>query len=272
MESAESVFGRILGGAEELQTSHRYHYDNSSRGDPDRLVIQRTLQGALRFEAAGRSDLVERGFAVLFTHREPSGYGFPADATEPYRHRYLALAPVGCIRPLFDAIRREFGPVVAMPVRSESGHRHDEALRRHQEGSFRDRFEESEVVYQLLIAIYRDQVQATRSRDPIEYGYHLMRDQLRVPMGLKELAAQSGISREHFVREFKRRHGVSPGVQWRDLKLQRARDMLNSTELPVEEIAILCGFSSSNAFCRAFRARYQASPGNVRVVSRSARY
>jgi AraC-like DNA-binding protein len=265
METGTEIFGRIAGGDEEERTSAAYGYDNARRGDANRLVIQRTLAGAMQFHERGVARRVEEGFSVLFTHREPTRYEYPPEAVEPYRHRYLTLVPSGGIRPLFDAIRKDFGSVVAMPERSEGARLHDEALRRHLEGGFRDRFEESEFVYRLLIAIYRDQVRETRERDPIEYGYHLMRDQLRVPMGVKELAQRSGVTREHFVREFSRRHGVSPGVQWRTLKLERALDMLRTTELPVEEIAVACGFASSNAFCRAFRQRYGNSPGKLRA-------
>lgn len=266
MMAVNEVFGRIAGGAEEERTSTAYGYDNARRGDANRLVIQRTLAGAMRFHERGANRLVEEGFAVLFTHREPTRYDYPPEAIVPYRHRYLTLVPNGGIRPLFDALRHDFGSVVAMPERSESARLHDEALRRHREAGFRDRFEESEFVYRLLIAIYRDQVRQTRERDPIEYGYHLMRDQLRVPMGVKEIAARSGVTREHFVREFSRRYGISPGTHWRTLKLERARDMLRTTELPVEEIAVACGFASSNAFCRAFRQRYGRSPGQLRAT------
>jgi AraC-like DNA-binding protein len=264
METTGEVFGRIAGGGEETRADAGYRYDNAQRGDPNRLVIQRTLDGAMWFREGGKERTVGVGQAALFTHREPTGYGYAGGAVEPYVHRYLTLVPNGGIRPLFEAIRRDFGSVVSMPPRSESARLHDEALRRHREAGFRDRFEESEFVYRLLIAIYRDQVRATRTRDPIEYGYHLIRDQLRVPAGLKEIAASCGVSREHFVREFSRRYGVPPAERWRTLKLERAQDMLRTTELPVEEIAVLCGFGSSNAFCRAFRRRYGTSPGAAR--------
>jgi AraC-like DNA-binding protein len=262
----DEIFGRIAGGDEETRFDTGYRHDNARRGDLNRLVIQHTLAGSMWFRETGEERTVGEGQAVLFTHREPTSYGYPEGATEPYRQRYLALVPNGGIRPLFDAIRRDFGSVVAMPTRSEGARLHDEALRRHREAGFRDRFEESEFVYRLLIAIYRDQVWETRQRDPIEYGYHLMRDQLRVPMGVKEIAESSGVSREHFVREFTRRYGISPGARWRTLKLERARDMLRTTELPVEEIAVACGFASSNAFGRAFRQRYGQSPGKARQL------
>ncbi len=264
MTREDDIFGRLAGGGEETRTDASYRYDNAQRGDSNRLVIQRTLAGAMWFREAGGEREVREGQAVLFTHREPTSYGYPEGGTAPYVQRYLTLVPNGGIRPLFDAIRREFGSVVAMPVRSEGARLHDEALRRHRRAEFRDRFEESEFVYRLLVAIYRDQVKATRQHDPIEYGYHLMRDQLRLPMAVKELAQSCGVTREHFVREFSRRYGVSPGARWRHLKLERARDMLRTTELSVEEISVACGFASSNAFCRAFRHHYGDSPGRAR--------
>ena len=53
-ESVDDPFAVVHGAAEELQTSVGYRYDNATRGDADRLVIQRTLGGSAYFrDAAG---------------------------------------------------------------------------------------------------------------------------------------------------------------------------------------------------------------------------
>ena len=60
-------FAVVHGAAEELQTSVGYRYDNATRGDPDRLVIQRTLAGAAFFrDAAGEHFLLRLNVHLLF--------------------------------------------------------------------------------------------------------------------------------------------------------------------------------------------------------------
>jgi AraC-like DNA-binding protein len=256
-------FAVVHAAAEECRTSAAYRWDNATRGDPDRLVIQRTLGGAGFFSDAVGEHAVPMGYAMLFTHREPTGYGYPPDAREPYRHRYMTFSPAG-VRPLFDRIRADFGSVVRLPEESEASALFDELFEGVRGRKLRDRFQESELIYRLLIALYREQVQDSRERDPVEFGLQYLRSHFRSPINLKGVAAKCGISREHFIREFRARHRESPGAMLRRLRLEHARTMLAATQLDVAEVARACGFASANTFGRAYRARYGCSPGERR--------
>ena len=256
-------FAVVHAAAEERQTSVAYRWDNAARGDPERLVIQRTLAGAAFFRDAAGERPVPAGCAMLFTHREPSVYGYPPGATVPYCHRFLAFSTA--VRPLFDRIRADFGAVVRLPEESEAAALFDELFEGVRRRRLRDRFHESELLYRLLIALYRTQVQAARERDPVEFGLHYLRSHFRSPINLKTVAAKCGISREHFIREFRARHGEAPGALLRRLRLEHARTMLAAAEFGIAEVARASGFSSANTFGRAYRARYGCSPGAQRT-------
>jgi AraC-like DNA-binding protein len=247
-------------GSEEVRTSPDYRFENARRQDGMALVIQRTLAGAGFFEdAAGPRD-VGPGQAMLFAHEEASTYGYPVKATAPYHLRFLSFTPAGGIRPLFDRLRADFGPVISMPDESEATTLFDEIIRNYRARQFRDRLQEAELLYCLLVALYREQVQGTRHSDPIEYGHHQLRNHFRSPINLKEVAARCGVSREHFIREFHARHGESPGGLLRRLRLEHARTMLRLTRLGVQDVALAAGFTSSNTFCRAYRRHFACTP------------
>lgn len=256
-------FAVVHGAAEEVRTDPSYRWDNATRGDPDQLVLQRTLGGAGFFRDAAGEHPVPAGHAMLFTQREPTGYGYPPGATEPYRLRFLAFSPTG-VRPLFDRLRADFGSVVRLPEESEAAALFDELYDGVRRRLLRDRFHESELLYRLLIALYREQVQGVRERDPVEFGFHYLRNHFRSAINLKTVAARCGISREHFIREFGARHGEPPGALLRRLRLEYARAMLAATRLGVAEVAQACGFASANTFARAYRARYGAGPAGRR--------
>lgn len=250
-------------GAEEIYRSADYFYDNARRDRPQMLVIQRTVAGAgfLR-DATGRR-LVPAGHAMLFTHREPTAYGYPPEATEPYRLRFISFSPAGTAD-LFARLRADFGSVVRLPDASEAAALHDEIIQRYQTRRFRDRLHEAELVFRLLLALYREQVQDTRSTDPVEFGAHYIRNNFRSPLNLKTIVLKCGVSREHFIRAFSARYGESPGVLLRRLRLEQAHALLAATRLGVQEVALACGFTSSNTFCRAYRVKYGHSPGAAR--------
>lgn len=260
---AADPFAVVYGAAEEVRRDISYDWDNATRGDPDQLVLQRTMAGAGVFRDGGGEHRVPAHHAMLFTQREPTSYGYPAGATEPYRLRFLAFSPTG-VRLLFDRIRADFGSVVRMPEESEATALFDELFAGVRNRRLRDRFHESELIYRLLIALYREQVQDARERDPVEFGLHYLRSHFRSPVNLKGVAAKCGITREHFIREFRRRYREAPGAMLRRLRLEHARTMLAATELDVAEIARASGFASANTFGRAYRARFGRSPGTRR--------
>ncbi len=261
--SAVDPFPVVNVGAEEIQLSAAYQFENIAREGRTALVIQRTQSGAAWFRDQAGRRLVPPGYAMLFTHEEPTAYGYPPEATSPYRLRFISFSPTGT-RALFDRLRTDFGPILRMPDAAEATALFDEIIQRYRQRQFRDRLHESELLYRLLIALYREQVQGTRTSDPIEFGHHYIRNHFRSPVNLKGVAQKCGISREHFIREFSTRYAESPGALLRRLRLEHARAMLVATAFSVQDVALASGFSSSNNFCRAYRGKFGKSPGTTR--------
>jgi len=257
-------FARIISAGDQTFTSPTYFYDNRRRGGrADEAVVQQTLGGAVFIQTSDNRQLAPNDTAILFTHDEDSSYGYPPEVTEPYRLRYVAFKLAG-LSAWFARLRAEFGPVVRMPRHGESAVVLAEVVRAFGSRGFRDRFQETELLHQLLVALYRDQVAATQTNDPIEYGRHYLRDHFRSPINLKAVAQHCGVSREHFIRAFGKRYGEPPGELLRRLRLEQARRMLRATQLPVGEIALACGYADANTFCRAYRQKYGTTPNHSR--------
>ncbi len=257
-------FAHIISAGEQTITTTGYFYDNRQRGGhDDEVAVQQTLSGACFLKNSDRRQLAPVDTAILFTHDEDSSYGYPPEVTGPYELRYVSFKLAG-LKSWFDRLRAEFGPVVRMPVDGEASVVLVELVNGFKNRSFRDRFQETELLHQLLVALYRDQVAATQTDDPVEYGRHYLRDHFRSPINLKSVAQKCGVSREHFIRAFGKRYGEPPGELLRRLRLEQAQRMLRSTHLPVQDVAVACGFADANTFCRAFRQKYGMTPGAIR--------
>jgi AraC family transcriptional activator of tynA and feaB len=76
-------------------------------------------------------------------------------------------------------------------------------------------------------------------------------------------------SRTQLYRLFAR-HDVAVMDHIRDMRLNRCRDMLAdpACQLPIAEIAALCGMDNPSAFSRGFRRRFGCSPGEMRREAR----
>jgi AraC-like DNA-binding protein len=256
-------FSTIHGIDEETRAHADYFFENHKRGHAQEAVVQQTLAGSGFFHDSTDRRLVPVGHAMLFTHDEDSSYGYPPEVTEPYRQRYISFN-LGGLKSWFDRLRAEFGAVIRMPLDGEASALFDEIIRRFRTRLFRDRFQETELLHQLLVALYREQIAASQAHDPIERGYHQLQDNFHSPLNLKSVADQCGVSREHFIRAFGRRYGEPPGEMLRRLRLEHAHRMLKATQMTVQDVALACGYADANSFCRAYRQRFGDTPGNSR--------
>lgn len=82
----------------------------------------------------------------------------------------------------------------------------------------------------------------------------------REPLTIEELAGKAGMSTRHFRRIFQDIYGTSPLKYLNTLRIQAAARLLRSTELPVTEIAIRCGWSDGNYFSSKFKQSTGQSP------------
>jgi AraC family transcriptional regulator len=87
-------------------------------------------------------------------------------------------------------------------------------------------------------------------------------------VGLEQLAALVSLSPFHFARAFKHTTGVPPHRYQLNLRIARARELLETTDASVTEIAFDVGYESSQALARLFRREVGLSPSDYRRVRR----
>ena len=88
-------------------------------------------------------------------------------------------------------------------------------------------------------------------------------------ISVAELAQMSGYSQRQFSRLFKEAYGVSPNAYITNLRIQKAQQLLQNTQLPIGEIAWNCGFEDQNYFSRMFRQTAGVTPSAYRNRERN---
>lgn len=96
----------------------------------------------------------------------------------------------------------------------------------------------------------------------------LMRARLSEDLSLDELAAEAKLSPFHFARMFKQSVGVPPRVYLTQLRMEKASELIQLTELSVTQIAQEVGYSSSQVLARVFIKHQRRSPSDYRRVVR----
>ena len=77
---------------------------------------------------------------------------------------------------------------------------------------------------------------------------------------VNELARRFAMSERTLLRRFKQATGTSPAKWLTQARVQHARQLLETTQLPIEQLASQCGFGTATNFRQHFRAHLNISP------------
>ena len=232
-------------------SSPRYCWENNQRGRESFVILQWTLAGEGVFEWQGKSHPVRTGEAFIAIVPERSKYYFPRNSSEPWKFVWLNFYG-SLAESLFRQMREAFGPVISLPGRSAAGVMALRLAELAKARAFPDPHEASVAGYAFVMEWMR---QLARPRmqlgDPVQVATALCAARFREPLGVKELAAQTGLSREHFTRLFTGRTGKPPARYLRDLRVSAAQQMLRRQSAPLKEVALRCGFPSVRSLRKA---------------------
>ena len=89
-------------------------------------------------------------------------------------------------------------------------------------------------------------------------------DSIGEPLEIRNVAQACGVSASHLRFLFRSKFDRSIGRFIRETKINRARDLLATTEMTVTEVAEACGFDSLYAFSRSFKNFCQIPPTEYR--------
>jgi AraC-like DNA-binding protein len=90
------------------------------------------------------------------------------------------------------------------------------------------------------------------------------------PLTVDQLAAHCELSPFHFIRAFRAAFGATPHQYLRERRLERAKELLVTTPLPVTEVCERIGFSSLGSFSSLFRRMTGESPAAYRAARRKS--
>ncbi|MES2149242.1 MAG: helix-turn-helix domain-containing protein [Pseudomonadota bacterium] len=92
----------------------------------------------------------------------------------------------------------------------------------------------------------------------------LMEANIEEPLSTDDIAQLVGLSRRQLERLFKQYLGSLPSRYYLELRLQRARQLLQSTNNSIVQVGLMCGFSSGSHFSTAFGALFGNTPREER--------
>jgi AraC-like DNA-binding protein len=83
-------------------------------------------------------------------------------------------------------------------------------------------------------------------------------------LNIDVIAAQFGIGRTNFYRKVRELMGMSPNDYLRKCRMERAAEMLRSTELPIADVCTQVGMPDAQYFSRVFKSYFGMPPSAYR--------
>jgi AraC-like DNA-binding protein len=126
----------------------------------------------------------------------------------------------------------------------------------------------SEVLLELIDVLERDEPELDPNFASAERSVAVFLKSL--PSHLSEawtvdsMARHCGLGRTRFIYHCRQAVNATPMDYLIGLRVERALDLLTSTDLSVSDVALSCGFSSSQYFATVFRQHYNRSPRDAR--------
>lgn len=88
----------------------------------------------------------------------------------------------------------------------------------------------------------------------------LMIQNIEEPLSASDLAKRTGSSTRTLERVFVRYLNATPARYYKELRLERARELLIHTSLSIVDVAVMTGFSSSSYFAGCYKDHFGATP------------
>lgn len=98
----------------------------------------------------------------------------------------------------------------------------------------------------------------------VRRGLRLIADGALDDDNVETLAARLGVTSRHLRRLFSKHLGASPQAVAHTQRLHFAKNLIDQTALPMQEIAVAAGFGSTRRFNDAFRKTYGRTPRELR--------
>lgn len=245
----------VCGYAEEKSDLESFH---PFRTDPFfRLYFP--IRGKIRASGCDGATVIEPGRSYLFPAQVPFRFMFLGGFTHNWVHfRSRTLLRMPEFRKLMSVSNRQEAPVLWEKFLACAQDQH----------TLKDALEANQLLHELLLP-FLEKTGSVGSRRPRELErFQCVLDyaakHLEEPIEIPQLATLCNLNRNDFSREFRRVFGIPPKQYLTQLRMERAKEQLLTTDETVKEIAAHCGYDNEYFFYRIFKKYARISPAEYR--------
>ncbi len=242
------------------------HYVHRPDGSPQCILIL-CVRGKGWVQIAGVRHEVNPGDLSVLLPGQPHSYG--GNDSHPWTIHWCHAAGAGAQYFTDMLVRRDVLPVLHSDGYLNFVPLFEEILEELTLGySIRHLAVASMAMGHLLARIALSDQAGSTGRNRVTFAVEYMKNRWQAALSVPDLARACNLSTSHFGLLFKQSTGYTPLDYFLRLKMQRAAEMLDTTDRPVKEIAADVGMADALYFSRAFHRIYRMSPSDYRRITK----
>ena len=228
-------------------------------------MIHFIISGRGQFKIGGETYALESGYGFLITPDELAYY--EADEKDPWTYVWvgfggnlcestLSMLGLSLEQPVFQCIKGDLLYKIVKEMIEHNTFSVSDILCRNGELSlFLSVIAGSSVTYKKA---------QESANNYVDRAVYFIRANYYNPIRVTDVAAYVCINRSYLYTLFQKTLGISPQQYLSSFRIAKASELLKITSLPVESIAISCGYPDPIVFAKAFRHEKGLSPSAFR--------
>lgn len=263
LEDVKAPLIRLSAIGREARYSSQYHWENRKRGPA--YLFQYTLKGSGTVKIGGQEHILDEGKAFFLKMPGEESYYFDEKHNRaPWELVFIMLECHGAER-YCQYIEEHLGKIISLPISHEAIQLllklHADAKGQRIQSPF---LLSSRAFEFLCLLCCASQQNADSGSGLIERARDYIRRSSGRPIGISDVAAFLKVSPSHLSREFYKSTGMKPIDYLTRVRLEKAVDLLASSDIKIEGIGNRCGFSSANYFGKVFKRHMAMTPAQFR--------
>ncbi len=238
----------------------------TERSDKDSYLIFYTISGEGLLTQEGTTVRLTPGSALILDCRKPQRYR-TAPGSDHWHHYWIHADGCG-VASLFSVINPDSKPI-SVEVADSNRDRFSHLMLLTPRETTSSILSVSLDVHRILqsmasASLHEEKERRQTHQDTMEKAAEHIREHYAEDLHIETLLSVTHMSRSYFLRLFRRYMGTTPYNFLLLTRITRAKELLETTTLPVSEIAYKVGFQGDANFSSRFLALTGVTPGQFR--------
>lgn len=260
----------LINVGKETRHSKKYYWENRKRFSG--YIFQYTLNGSGMLKTENQIYTMKKGDAFFIATPSDTIYYFDEDNEETGWEFIYITFEGEAVLPYYQYVINRSGNVMHLSEYHPAVKLLFDLHHKAKNGWIKNAFLADSEVFRFLCLLCDNEMNSDAMSNLVDNAKKYLDKNYAKPITLAQAAEDLGVSQSHLSREFVKYTGEQPIYYLTKVRLEKAVELLNSTDMNLMDISKACGFSNDNYFSKVFKKYMKISPSEFRKQIQTQNY